>query len=67
VKLPPRPVIPRHLRRVTAELPGGGRLEDCEFVESYRVDGFEGEVSHVLARWMRGCNGVGLCVDLYVE
>jgi hypothetical protein len=43
-KLPKAPVVPRHLRRVSVQLPGGGRLLDCEFVESYRLDGFEGEV-----------------------
>ena len=42
--LPKRPAIARHLRRVTADLPDGSTLVDCEFVESYRLDGFEGEV-----------------------
>ncbi|GBF92961.1 NUDIX hydrolase [Raphidocelis subcapitata] len=42
--LPPAPAIPRHLRKVTQQLPDGSCLADCEFVESYRLDGFRGEV-----------------------
>ncbi|KAI8470173.1 MAG: NUDIX hydrolase domain-like protein [Monoraphidium minutum] len=56
-RLPAAPAVGRHLRSITADLPGGGRLYDCEFVESYRLDGFQGEVrvneAEVIAvRWV---------------
>lgn len=44
-RLPPAPVVPRHLRSISVQLPGGGQLLDCEFVESFRLEGYRGEVN----------------------